>query len=121
MNEEFREDVPFKPWGPLISPEYKNENITRADIIVAGCVWALTLINAIIAFWLAIKQTKGSRTPVRSVYVWMIWLELLVCMLMGGECFMHLLKIIPPSKCAMHRLWRTILTVIRFCVLFYHS
>jgi hypothetical protein len=105
MNEEFRPDVKFEPWGPLISPEYKNENITKTDIVVAGCVWALTLVNAIIAIWLAWTQTKASRTPWRSVYVWMIWLELLVCFLMGFECFLHLLKFVPPSKSPSNCPW----------------
>jgi|TARA_R110002003_G_scaffold814_5_gene21556 hypothetical protein len=98
MNDEFRPDVRFEPWGPLISPSYKQEPITRADIIVASVVWALTLVNAIIAIWLSLSQTKTSRNPLRSVYVWMIWLELLASFVMGLECFLHLLKIIPPSR-----------------------
>lgn len=98
MNEEFRQDPSFKAWGPLISPDYHNENITRADITVASAVWALTVVNAIIGIWLALGQTKASRSPIRSVYVWMIWLELTVSFVMGLECFLHLLKIIRPSE-----------------------
>jgi hypothetical protein len=98
MNDEYRQDPSFKPWGPLISPSYKNENITKADIIVASAVLGLTLINAGIAVWLAFNQTRASRSPLRSVYVWMIWLELTVSVVMGIECFLHLLKYIPPSK-----------------------
>lgn len=98
MNDEFRDDPSFKPWGPLISPNYENEPITKADIIVASVVWGLTLVNVIIAIWLAWGQSKVSRSPLRSVYVWMIWLELLVSFIMGLECFLHLLKFIRPSK-----------------------
>lgn len=97
MNDEFRDDPSFKPWGPLISPNYVNEPITRADIIIASVVWGLTLVNVIIAIFFIYKQTKGSRSPLRSVYVWMIWLELLVSFVMGLECYLHLLKYIKPS------------------------
>jgi hypothetical protein len=98
MNDEFRNVSSFKPWGPLISPTYENEHITGADITVASVVWALTLVNVGIAIWLACIQTKTSKSPLSSVYVWMIWLELATSFIMGLECFLHLLKFIPPSE-----------------------
>jgi hypothetical protein len=98
MNNEFRKDADFRPWGPLISPNYQNESITKTDIVVASVVWALTLVNVIIALWQVAKQTKTSRSPLRSVYVWMIWLELTISFIMGLESFLHLLKVIPPSE-----------------------
>ncbi|KAL6703502.1 hypothetical protein ACN47E_009600 [Coniothyrium glycines] len=94
---EFRDNPSFTPWGPFISPDYQLEAITTADVATATVVWGLTLINAVIAVWLGTEQTKTSRSPVRSVYVWMIWLELLVSFAMGLECYLHLLKIIRPS------------------------
>ncbi|KZM25940.1 hypothetical protein ST47_g3000 [Ascochyta rabiei] len=98
MNNEYRDDPSFKPWGPLISPSYVNEPITRADIVVASTVFALTLINVAIGVWLAWGQSRVSRNPLRSVYVWMIWLELGISLVMGIECFLHLQKIIRPSE-----------------------
>lgn len=98
MNDEYKDDPSFKPWGPLISPNYVNEPIKKADIVVASVVWFLTLVNAMIAMYLGWGQTKGSRSPLRSVYVWMIWLELAVSLTMGLECYLHLLKYIKPSK-----------------------
>ena len=98
MSNEFRDVPSFKPWGPLISPNYKNEPITTADIIIASTVFGLTLVNVIIGIWLALGQSKVSRSPLRSVYIWMIWLELVVSFVMGLECFLHLLKYIRPSK-----------------------
>lgn len=95
---EFRDDPSFQPWGPFISPNYKQEAITQTDIIIASVVWALTLGNVVLAIILGYNQTTGSRAPLRSVYVWMIWLELVVSFLMGLECFLHLLKIIKPSE-----------------------
>ncbi|CAA9964761.1 hypothetical protein PTMSG1_08120 [Pyrenophora teres f. maculata] len=94
---EFHDDPSFLPWGPFISPTYKQEPITETDIIIASVVWALTLGNVVLAIFLGYNQTTGSRAPLRSVYVWMIWLELGVSFLMGLECFLHLLKIIKPS------------------------
>jgi hypothetical protein len=98
MSNEFRNDPSFQPWGPLISPNYTNEEITTADIIIASVVWGLTLCNVLIGIWLAWGQSKASRSPLRSVYVWMIWLELGISFIMGLECFLHLLKYIRPSK-----------------------
>ncbi|KAF2029674.1 hypothetical protein EK21DRAFT_67246 [Setomelanomma holmii] len=97
MNHEFRANVRFEPWGPFVSPNYVNEPITYSDIIVSSVVWALTLISAIIATWQALLQTKHSRAPWRSIYVWMIWLELVASLTMGLVCYLHLLKYIPPS------------------------
>jgi hypothetical protein len=97
MSSEFRDVPSFQPWGPFISDSYENEPITKSDIIIASVVWALTLINVIVALWLIQKQTRGSRSPLRSVYIWMIWLELIVSFVMGLESFLHLLKYIRPS------------------------
>ncbi|KAH7116178.1 hypothetical protein B0J11DRAFT_119129 [Dendryphion nanum] len=94
---EYKDDPTFKPWGPFISPGYHNESITTVDIIISSIVFGLTLVNAIIAVWLAWGQSTASRSPLRSVYVWLIWLELLVSFLMALECFLHLNKIIKPS------------------------
>lgn len=97
MTNEFRNVPSFQPWGPLISPTYENEAITTGDIIIAAIVFGLTLANAVVAVWLAWGQSKASRSPLRSVYVWMIWLELVISFVMSIECFLHLLKIIRPS------------------------
>lgn len=98
MPKEFRVVPSFQPWGPLISPNYQNEPITEADVVVASIVWGLTMISFFIGVWLAWGQSKASRSPLRSVYVWMIWLELIISFVMGLECFLHLLKYIRPSE-----------------------
>ncbi|KAF1992961.1 hypothetical protein P154DRAFT_504205 [Amniculicola lignicola CBS 123094] len=97
MNEEFKNDPAFKPWGPFISPNFRNEPITVADIIIASIVFGCTIICVLVALYLGYGQTKGSRSPIRSIYVWLIWLELLASFLMGLECYLHLLKYIKPS------------------------
>jgi hypothetical protein len=121
MNNEYRPEVLVKPWGPFISPNYVNERITKADIIVASIVWTLTLVNVIIGCWLAVAQTKHSRSPSRSVYVWMIWLELIASFIMGLECILHLLKHIPPSECFKNVSGEIMLTFFRFLFLLFYS
>src|SRR3712207_6235186 len=98
MDREFRHDPSFIAWGPFIPSTYRNEPITLADIIISSVVWSLTCIFSILACYLGYGQTKGSRYPWRSTYVWLIWLELVVCFVMGLECFLHLLKFIRPSE-----------------------
>jgi len=98
MDKEFKIDPAFKAWGPFIGKHYENEGITKSDIVIASIVWGLTLVCVILAIFLGIGQTRSSRSPLRSVYVWLIWLELLVSFLMGIECYLHLLKYIKPSK-----------------------
>jgi len=90
-------DPNFTPWGPFISPQYKQEPITNSDITIASVVWGLTILNACIALCMAVNQTRSSRAPWRSVYIWMIWVELVVSFAMGMECYFHLLKLIRPS------------------------
>lgn len=98
MNEEFKIDPNFVAWGPFIPKAYTNEAITLSDIIIASVVWGLTCLAAILAIYLGYGQTLASRSPLRSTYVWLIWLELLVSFLMGIECYLHLLKFIKPSR-----------------------
>ena len=97
MDQEYRISPSFQPWGPFIGHEFEIEPITRGDIVIASVVWALTLSNVFLAIYLGYGQTKSSRSPLRSIYVWLIWLELLVSFLMGIECYLHLFKIISPS------------------------
>lgn len=116
MNDEFKIDPTFKAWGPFIPDTYENEPITTSDIIIAGTIFALTLANALLAMYLGFYQTIGSRSPIRSTYVWMIWLELLVSFLMGLECFLHLLKFIKPSKSSILLLSPSRLTFANRCI-----
>lgn len=119
--KEFKEDPNFTPWGPFISPNYVLEPITVADVATASAVFGLTLVNVVIAIYMGYGQTKGSKTPLRSVYVWMIWLELLVSFCMGLECFLHLLKLIRPSMSCLTWVKMIMLTDLRFCILLYNS
>ncbi|KAF2442576.1 hypothetical protein P171DRAFT_417854 [Karstenula rhodostoma CBS 690.94] len=97
VSSEWRPDVNISPWGPFVGKNFKNQAITRADVVTTSVVWALTLINLIIALWLGYKQYRGSRSPLRSVYIWMIWLEMFASFIMGLVCFLFVLKYLRPS------------------------
>ncbi|EKG12731.1 hypothetical protein MPH_10144 [Macrophomina phaseolina MS6] len=83
--------------GPLISPNYIPEDITKADVAISSTVWGLTLVWCGICSWQGLGQTKRARRPWKTVYIWMIWLELLVCFLMGLECWCFIMEWIHPS------------------------
>ncbi|KAF2087720.1 hypothetical protein K490DRAFT_23453, partial [Saccharata proteae CBS 121410] len=87
----------FYPIGPLIGDDYVPQPIKKSDVIIASIVWSLTLIWAGICGRQVYQQIRISRFPLRSAFVWMISIELVVCVVMGTECWLHLVEIIPPS------------------------
>ncbi|PSN72490.1 hypothetical protein BS50DRAFT_630515 [Corynespora cassiicola Philippines] len=98
MPEEYRPDPNFRAWGPFINPDtYIIQPVTRTDLIVAGTIFGLSMSFAILAACLGIKQTLSARRPAKSVYVWMIWLELAACVVIAFECLLYLLQVIEPS------------------------
>ncbi|KNG48886.1 hypothetical protein TW65_04297 [Stemphylium lycopersici] len=99
MSGEFRDVPSFQPWGPFISPNYENEAITDSDVIVASIVWGLTLVNVIVAVWLIFKQTKNSRSPLRSfafyftiLFWWCIQVQLLL------QIIINRIRVIVPDR-----------------------
>ncbi|KAM5353166.1 hypothetical protein ACJZ2D_016943 [Fusarium nematophilum] len=85
----------------LLSPNFVLEEVTEYDLIIASLAWGFTLGIGWLTTWAAVKQTsevyKRRRFAVfRNAYVWMIWLEILVCLAFGIICFMYLLGAIPP-------------------------
>ncbi|KAF2473591.1 uncharacterized protein BDR25DRAFT_256383 [Lindgomyces ingoldianus] len=98
MNREFRPNANFEPWGPFVGRHFKNQEITYTDITISSVAWAASLVCIAVAIKLAAKQSKVSRSPLRSTYVWLIWLELLANFLMGLEGYLHITKVIKPSK-----------------------
>jgi hypothetical protein len=107
MNREFRPNADVRPWGPFVSPNYVSQPITYTDFTVATVVWVLTLGNAALAVRSGFKQSRSSRSPLRSVYVWLIWLELGASFAMGLQCYLYLLKLIRPSM--LHKLHMSVI------------
>jgi amino acid transporter len=85
----------------LLSPHYVLQEVTEDDIVVASLAWGFTIGFGWLTTWTAMKQTKHiykrHRLSVfRNAYVWMIWLEILVCLIFSIICWLHLKDYIPP-------------------------
>jgi len=85
----------------LLSPSFVLQEVTRNDIIIASTCWGFTLGFGWLTTWMAGKQTyqawKRTKSGIfRNPYIWMIWLEILVCLSFGIICILHLMAIIPP-------------------------
>jgi hypothetical protein len=96
-SSEFNPDPTFTAWGPFIRDGYYIQPVTYRAIIVAGMVFGFAGLFAISAAYIAFRQTKASRNPSRSPYIWMIWLELAASVVIAIECLLYLLKVIRPS------------------------
>ncbi|KAH6900813.1 hypothetical protein B0T10DRAFT_37694 [Thelonectria olida] len=86
----------------LLSPHYKPLEVTQHDLIIASIAWGFTIGFGWLTTWTALKQSvqiwrRRGRAVLRSTYVWMIWLEILVCLIFGIICYLHLQHMIPPS------------------------
>ncbi|KAF6512708.1 hypothetical protein HZS61_007514 [Fusarium oxysporum f. sp. conglutinans] len=70
----------------LLSPHYVLQEVTEDDILIASLAWGFTIGFGWLTTWTAMKQTKHiykrHRLNIfRNAYVWMIWLEILVCLI----------------------------------------
>lgn len=89
----------------LIPPHFVLEEVSRYDIIIASLALGFTIGFGWLTTWTAAKQTKhvwrrhGMRVW-RNAYVWMIWLEIAVCLVFAIICFLYLLHVIPPRYVA---------------------
>ncbi|KAH7398375.1 hypothetical protein BKA66DRAFT_565985 [Pyrenochaeta sp. MPI-SDFR-AT-0127] len=86
----------------LLPSHYVLQEVTQDDLALASLAWGFTIGFGWLTTWTAIKQTRQiyMRLGLRvfcNAYVWMIWLEILVCLIFGIICWLHLKGIIPPS------------------------
>ncbi|KAH6666158.1 hypothetical protein B0J14DRAFT_678858 [Halenospora varia] len=70
----------------LLSPHYVAQPVTVADLQLASLVWGFTIGFGFLTTWTAIKQTADMKrrygfSKLNSPYIWMIWLEILVCLI----------------------------------------
>jgi hypothetical protein len=56
---------------------------TLQDFRLAALAAGFTLGFGFLTVWEAVKQTRRNRNPVRSVYIYMIWGEILVNLIIG--------------------------------------
>jgi hypothetical protein len=91
-------DPSYTSWGPFIDHDkYKIQSVSRSDLITAGAAFAFCVIFAISAAYVGYKQTRRSRQPWTSAYIWMVWLEWSASVVLAIECLLFLLRVIRPS------------------------
>lgn len=56
---------------------------TKGDIQLASVAAGFTLGFGFLTVWEAIKQTKANHNPLRSVYIYMLWGEILANLAIG--------------------------------------
>ncbi|KAI0423008.1 hypothetical protein F5X98DRAFT_369024 [Xylaria grammica] len=85
----------------LISPNFVLHDVSVNDTIIASIAWGFTLGFGLLTTWTAMRQSwvayknTGSRV-FQNIYIWMIWLEILVCLAFSIICFLYLRRIIMP-------------------------
>lgn len=104
-------DPHFTSWGPFIQHEtFQIQPLSQAAFIAATTIFVITGFVACSTAYAAFKQTKRSRGPWSSGYIWMIWMEWASCVALAIICMLHLLRVIRPSFyfygacCKGHRL-----------------
>jgi hypothetical protein len=85
----------------LLSPDFVLQEVTQEDLIIASIAWGFTLGFGFLTTWTALKQTlqvygRYGVKRLNSPYVWMIWLEILVCLAFSIICWLFLLGKIGP-------------------------
>lgn len=64
---------------------------TVQDFQLAALAAGFTIGFGLLTVWEAIKQTRRNRNPLRSVYIYMVWGEIVANVLIGilGWLFLH--------------------------------
>lgn len=70
---------------------------SAADFKLAGAAAGFTLGFGLLTVWEAIKQTKVVRSPLRSHYIYMIWGEIFVNLVMGIIAWLMLDGVLIPT------------------------
>ncbi|KAK1755485.1 hypothetical protein QBC47DRAFT_445581 [Echria macrotheca] len=85
--------------GTLIPPWYTSPVLERADVILSSFLWGFTMCLAIFAGAKAYRQTYRSWKRRRSftLYIVMIWLELVTGVIVAVVCWFYIEDWIQPS------------------------
>ncbi|OJJ59209.1 hypothetical protein ASPSYDRAFT_45639 [Aspergillus sydowii CBS 593.65] len=86
----------------LLSPDFVLPEVTEADMAVASIAWGFTIGFGWLTSWTAVKQTvniykRNGRRIFSNAYVWMIWLEIIVCLIFSIICWLYVRGVIPTS------------------------
>ncbi|KAF1915889.1 hypothetical protein BDU57DRAFT_209823 [Ampelomyces quisqualis] len=91
-------DPNFTAWGPFVNPKtFIIQPVTKGDLATAIVAFFVVIVFASSAAYVGYKQTRRSREPWKSAYIWMIWLEWASCLVMGIECLMFIMRVLRPS------------------------
>ncbi|CAD6502737.1 BgTH12-05327 [Blumeria graminis f. sp. triticale] len=96
----------MKALAQLCSKRNPTE-ITRSDLAIASMAWGFTMGFGFLTTWTAMKQTalvhrRYGVSRLNSPYIWMIWLEILVCLTLSVICWLHLPRIFIYHRYEMH-------------------
>ena len=91
-------DTNFTSWGPFINHEtYVIQPLTDSDFITAIVAFVIVILFALSAAYTGYKQTRKARSPWKSVYLWMVWLEIASSLVIAIECLLFLVRAVRPS------------------------
>jgi len=85
----------------LLPDDFKPLTVTKADLSIASIAWGFSIGFGFLTTWKAIKQTADIQrrygvSKLNSPYIWMIWLEIVVCLAFSVICWLHVYGVIPP-------------------------
>ncbi|KAH6967726.1 hypothetical protein BKA56DRAFT_497348 [Ilyonectria sp. MPI-CAGE-AT-0026] len=85
--------------GFLVPEYYKPDLPNRNDMIVASIAWGFSLGTLIFNFAKAVGQTRSSyrRRKTLTVYMALVWAEIISSLILGVICWLYLRGYIQPS------------------------
>jgi hypothetical protein len=70
---------------------------SRTDLQIASLAAGFTLGFGFLTIWQAIKQTRQNKCPSRSIFIYMIWGEILSNVILGVLGYLFLIDILKPT------------------------
>lgn len=70
---------------------------TRGDLALASIFWGFTLGFGFLVVWGAIKQTMRAKSPWRSIFIILVWGEILTNTIFGIISYLFLTEVLVAS------------------------
>ncbi|KKY17312.1 hypothetical protein UCDDS831_g06480 [Diplodia seriata] len=85
--------------GTLIPPWYEGYRVSRAEMSVVSIVWGISLGCSMFCVATAISQTLNTwaRCGRTTEYIFLIWIEIIVCTVIGVISWLYMRSTIGPS------------------------
>ncbi|TVY82664.1 hypothetical protein LSUE1_G002017, partial [Lachnellula suecica] len=109
----------------LLADGFEDLVVSKTDLAIASIAWGFSLGFGILTTWKAIKQTVDMQrryglSKLNSPYIWMIWLEILVCLIFSVICWLHLWGVIPSRSGPIQLSFPLQADRAQFCLLLHH-